>query len=110
MPHNFLRYSPLRKATNQVLATCIVLARHLADGCRAPVSTKGTEMRNKTNRGSQGYNRIVDIVDGKPCTKLKRHYCDCPREVIGYLEVLAENDPERFVFASVPDIVKHCKN
>lgn len=65
-------------------------------------------MRNKPNRGSKGFSRIVDVRDGKPC-KLKRHYRDCVREVVGYLDVLASNDEERFVYASVLDIVKHCK-
>lgn len=30
------------------------------------------------------------------------------REVVGYLHKLAANDPERFVYASVDDIVQHC--
>lgn len=39
---------------------------------------------------------------------LKKHYLNVLREVVGYLELLASNDPQRFVWPSVPDIVKHC--
>ena len=39
---------------------------------------------------------------------LKKHYKNVLREVVGYLDMLAGNDPERFAFASVPDITKHC--
>ena len=39
---------------------------------------------------------------------LKKHYKNVLREVVGYLDLLASNDAERFAFASVPNITKHC--
>ena len=40
---------------------------------------------------------------------LKNHYRGAMREVVGYLDKLANLNPERFVFPSVDDIVEHCK-
>jgi hypothetical protein len=63
--------------------------------------------KRKPNRGKESFNVEVTLKDGEACN-WKRHYRNCAREVIGYLESLAILDSERFVFASVPDIVKHC--
>jgi hypothetical protein len=38
----------------------------------------------------------------------KLHFMGAARQVVGYLELLAANDSQRFVFPSVEDIVKHC--
>src|SRR5208283_4945789 len=42
---------------------------------------------------------------------LKRHFTHAAREVVGYIDRLAslEHERERFVYASVPDILEHCK-
>lgn len=62
-------------------------------------------MPKETFRGSFRPHHVLkaDAVCG-----LKKHYKNVLREVVGYLDMLASNDAERFVFASVPDIVKHC--
>lgn len=41
--------------------------------------------------------------------KLKDHFGYCEREVIGYLDMLATNKPERFVWPSINAIVKNCR-
>jgi hypothetical protein len=50
----------------------------------------------------------VKLRNGQPC-KLKKHYRDCDRQVIGYLETLAAQDPERFVWCQFHAIVKNAK-
>jgi len=67
-------------------------------------------MRNKPNRGIESYKRIVDVRNGLPCEKLKRHYRDCAHEVIGWLELMAAKDVERFVFATPRKIASCTKN
>ncbi|MGB8495789.1 MAG: hypothetical protein WCE53_15420 [Candidatus Acidiferrum sp.] len=50
----------------------------------------------------------VRLKAGEPCSH-KRHFRGVLREVISYLELLAQNDPEYFVWATVEDIVEHCQ-
>src|SRR5882762_6975900 len=45
---------------------------------------------------------------GKPCS-LKRHFTGCLRQVVGYLDMLATHDPERFVWCSVENIQRHAR-
>jgi hypothetical protein len=66
------------------------------------------DSKKKPIRGNQSFTRIVPLKDGAVCPGLKRHYRNCAREVVGYLDSLAANDAERFVWPSVPTIVKHC--
>jgi hypothetical protein len=42
------------------------------------------------------------------CVSLKSHCWGVVREVIGYLELHAKDDCERFAWPHVDDIVKHC--
>lgn len=51
---------------------------------------------------------FVEVVRlrGKPCA-LRRHFRGCARQVVGYLERLGENDPQRFVWASMENITGH---
>ena len=51
----------------------------------------------------------VALKNGKPCS-LKRHYRGALRQVVGYLDLLANRDAERFVWPSISDIRKHCKD
>lgn len=44
----------------------------------------------------------------EPCC-LKRHFRGCARQVISYLDRLAANDPERFVWPSVPNITQNAR-
>src|SRR6266446_906841 len=64
-----------------------------------------THAKDKTFRDS-----VVPVVRLKPdeTCSIKRHFRNVLREVIGYLDKLASNDAERFVWASVPDITRHC--
>ena len=50
----------------------------------------------------------VELKKGDTCS-LKRHFRGCTREVIGYLDLLAKNNPQRFAYCRVVNIVKHCK-
>jgi hypothetical protein len=38
----------------------------------------------------------------------KLHFMGAARQVVGYLELLAANDSQHFVWCSVEDIVRHC--
>src|SRR5271169_2773251 len=49
------------------------------------------------------------VSQWQPCYQLAHHYRGAMREVVGFLDLLAANDPERFVFCGVDAIVKHCK-
>lgn len=66
--------------------------------------------RKKPARLNQKFTKIVPLKNGETCTSLKRHYKNCAREVIGYLESVLKHfpDEERFVWAHVATIVKRC--
>lgn len=64
--------------------------------------------RKKPNRGKKSFTKRVPLSPGQTCDSLKRHYKLCAREVVGYLDKLAANDQERFVWPHVPTIVKNC--
>jgi hypothetical protein len=49
-------------------------------------------------------------LGGEPCRWTRHFQPGCARSVIGYLQKLSENDPERFCWASFGDIAKHAKN
>lgn len=67
------------------------------------MASKPTDIRNF----KRSFRPIVLLKAGEVCS-LKRHYYGALREVIGYLDKLAANDSERFVYPTVPDIVRHC--
>jgi hypothetical protein len=52
---------------------------------------------------------LVPLKKSEACS-LKRHFSGCARQVVSYLDILAGNDPDRFVWIRVGEIVKHCKN
>jgi hypothetical protein len=52
--------------------------------------------------------RSIRLTPGKK-HYFKSHFTGAAREVIGYYELLAAKDPERFVWCSVADIIEHCK-
>ena len=54
---------------------------------------------NKNARGSRSFLPDVKKPASKPCS-LKRHFIGCLRQVVGYAEKLAANDPERFVWVT----------
>jgi hypothetical protein len=68
------------------------------------------QSKKPSTRGNQSFTKIVPLKDGETCTSLKRHYRNCAREVVGYLDKKAQQDPEqeRFAFPSIPTIVKRC--
>src|SRR5579883_2002649 len=50
---------------------------------------------------------VVSIPASKP-HRLKNHFLGCAREVIGYLDILADNNSDRFIRPRVSNIVAHC--
>jgi hypothetical protein len=63
----------------------------------------------KTRRFAHSFHTIGKPPKGKPCDKLKYHYSGALRELVGILELIAENDPaERFVYANLPFLIEHC--
>lgn len=62
---------------------------------------------NSSRLGLRSFRPHVSLRDGK-CS-LKRHYRGASRQFIAYADMLASQDPERFVWASVRDIRLHCK-
>jgi len=56
---------------------------------------------------NRSFRPVVSLKSADVCS-LKRHFRGVLREAIGYLDKLAGNDPERFVWPTVPDIVRHC--
>jgi hypothetical protein len=52
---------------------------------------------------------LVRVKAGEPCS-LKRHFTGCMRQVIGFLDLLANNDPDRLVWVTTASVQKHCKN
>jgi hypothetical protein len=61
-----------------------------------------------SRRFAHSFVPIVSLKAGEECT-LKRHHRGALREVIGFLNMLANNDQERFVFPEVDAIVEGCK-
>jgi hypothetical protein len=64
--------------------------------------------KDRMQRFSNSRRPIVKLKPGKKCS-LKEHYRGALRELIGILDLLAANDPERFVFAGVDALVERCK-
>lgn len=58
-------------------------------------------------RGERSTRPVVNLR-GKPCG-LKRHFRGVLRQVIGYLDALACNDPERFAWPGREDIQRHAR-
>jgi len=61
----------------------------------------------QTNRFKRSFKPTRYVRAGETCS-LKLHFTGAVREVVGYLDKLASNNRERFVFAGVDDIVVHC--
>jgi hypothetical protein len=63
----------------------------------------------KTNKltFSENFRPCVSVKKDSVCA-LKRHYRGAVREFIGYCDLLASQDPERFIWASVSNIAEHC--
>jgi hypothetical protein len=61
-----------------------------------------------TRRFAHSFHTIGRPPKGKPCDKLKYHYTGALRELVGMLELIAENDPSRFVFPNMPAIIEMC--
>jgi|SRR5579863_348535 hypothetical protein len=63
-----------------------------------------------TRRFANNFHRKTQPANGEACT-LKDHYNGVMRELVGYLDSLAAQDPtgERFVYAKPETIFKHCK-
>ena len=53
--------------------------------------------------------RITRVLRTEDICSLKLHFAGAAREVVGFLDKLAANDPERFVWCEVDAIVKHCR-
>jgi hypothetical protein len=49
------------------------------------------------------------VTHDKEKCALKNHYRGAMREVVGFLDMLAARDPERFVYCGVDAIQRHCK-
>ena len=52
---------------------------------------------------------LVYLKPGAACT-LKRHFDGCIRQVVGFLDLLADNDEDRLVWVTAKSIQKRCKN
>jgi hypothetical protein len=70
------------------------------------MSSKPTKQTSNPTKHSRC--RCIRLTPGKK-HYFKSHFTGAAREVIGYYEMLAAKDPERFVWCSVADIVEHCK-
>ena len=60
---------------------------------------------SRATRGSRSFLPDVKKPAHKPCS-LKRHFIGCLRQVVGYAEKLAANDPERFVWLTEKGFVQ----
>lgn len=72
---------------------------------------KQNEKQKRLRRFGKSFRPVVDdIAPGESCS-LKRHYRGVLRELIGYVDYLADLDPkkERFVFAHVDALAAGCK-
>ena len=47
---------------------------------------------------------------GRPCDSLKRHFSGYLRQFVGYVDLLARHDPDRFVWAQTKGILDHMVN
>lgn len=56
---------------------------------------------------AHSFTPVVNLKRGETCS-LKRHYRGALHELIGYLDLLAQKDPERFVFAHMDTIISAC--
>ena len=52
----------------------------------------------------------VAVKAGRPCDSLKRHFAGYLRQFVGYVDLLARHDHERFVWAQTKDIGDHMVN
>jgi hypothetical protein len=66
-----------------------------------------TRTKSPANVGAKSVQPEVRLR-GKPCS-LKRHFKGCLRQVIGYLDMLAAHDHERFAWCSVGNIQRHAR-
>jgi hypothetical protein len=75
------------------------------------MSQNSQQPRRITNFNKSFKPRVPLPRDGKPC-RLHRHYRNALRQVVSRLDYLAGLDEtgERFVYATVIDLQKHCKD
>jgi len=66
--------------------------------------------KSKPSRGKDSFIPFIQFKDAQEKCSLKRHFRNAQREVIGYLDFLANKDPfgQRFVWAGIRDITMHC--
>jgi hypothetical protein len=64
-------------------------------------------MKDK-NYGARSIRPEVKLHANKPCG-LKKHFRGCFRQVLGYLDMLATDDEERFVWAGWKSILQHAQ-
>jgi len=70
---------------------------------------ENTQFRNaRAGRWARSICPDVQLRPNRACT-LKRHFRGCLRQVIGYLDLLASRDHERFVWCSWKNIVQHAR-
>lgn len=62
----------------------------------------------RTPRFATSFHRKIEITEGL-AHALKNHFSGVLREVVGYLELQAQRNPDRFAFPEIEDIVEHCK-
>ena len=72
------------------------------------MSTQEITEPKQDRRFVASYRKRVELGGNKKCT-LKRHFRGGLREVVGFLDLLASKDPERFVWPHVSTIVAHCR-
>lgn len=61
------------------------------------------------NRHAQSVTPVVTKLSPHVSCSLKRHFRGALREVVGYLDLIAKKDSERFVYPKVDSIVAACK-
>jgi len=66
-----------------------------------------TEQPTDDRDFSQSFRQTRLLRTGDVCS-LKLHFTNAVRDVVGYLDKKAANDPERFVFCKVDTIVQYC--
>lgn len=65
--------------------------------------------RKRERRGLAGFRKTVRLRQDGQCS-IARHFGGCLRQIIGYAVLLAERDPERFIWPSRADWQQHARN
>lgn len=80
----------------------------LTDTERESTANVGTA-RKRERRGLAGFRKTVRLREDGGCS-IARHFGGCLRQIISYAELLAERDPERFIWPSRADWQQHARN